>query len=224
MSQSKARYRYAVDFRIDGDIRFISHNDMMRAFSRACARAGLPVCFTEGFNPRIRLSLPFPRPIGQCSDVERLVLDLSERIDEAGLLERLQSQVPDGIGLRRAAAIESLKPCQPTWVRYRIGIAPADREAIASLAEALLSSGPISITRVRHRDGRSRVVDIRPFIDAIDVTDDAIVVSVFVTSAGSAAPTEVCQALGIKADAINHLVRRVEIRWDLNQVDQPSNP
>ena len=224
MTQSNARYKYAVDFDVDGDIRFIAHNDMVRTLSRACARAGLPVSFTEGFNPRIRLSLPFPRPIGQYSDVERMVVDLTERIDETELLEGLQAQMPAGIRVRRAWATQSLKPCHPRWVRYRVDIVPTDREATTRLAESLLSSSPINVTRVRYRDGLSRVVDIRPFIDAISVTDDAVYVSVFVTNSGSAAPTEVCRALGLEADAINHLVRRVEIRWDLNQANQPANP
>jgi radical SAM-linked protein len=223
VTQSNARYRYAIDFSIDGDIRFISHNDMVRMFSRACARAALPASFTEGFNPRIRLALPFPRPTGQSSDVERAVVDLTERIDEKELLQRVQERVPQGIVLRHVTAMSSLTPCHATWVRYRVDIAPAQRERTTKLAEKLLASGPIRVTRVRHADGASKVVDIRPFIDAIDIQDEAVFVSVYVTNSGSAAPAEVCRALGLEADEISHLVRRVEIRWDLNQVKQPTS-
>ena len=38
------RYRVAIRFAIEGDLRFISHHDTVRLFERAIARAGLPVC------------------------------------------------------------------------------------------------------------------------------------------------------------------------------------
>ena len=34
-----------------GDAKYISHLDLVRCFNRAVARAGIPIFFTEGFNP-----------------------------------------------------------------------------------------------------------------------------------------------------------------------------
>ncbi|MEK7852195.1 MAG: TIGR03936 family radical SAM-associated protein, partial [Planctomycetota bacterium] len=34
-----------------GDIRFISHHDLMKVFERAIRRANIPVSMTQGFNP-----------------------------------------------------------------------------------------------------------------------------------------------------------------------------
>ncbi|MBN2271219.1 MAG: DUF2344 domain-containing protein, partial [Sedimentisphaerales bacterium] len=59
-------------FRIWGNLRFLSHAETMKVFQRACARAGLDVAHTEGFNPRPRLSLPLPRSVGVESDEELL--------------------------------------------------------------------------------------------------------------------------------------------------------
>ena len=53
------RFRFMLTFRIDGDLRFISHLDTVRLFRRACARAGLPVRYSQGFNPQPRIVLPF---------------------------------------------------------------------------------------------------------------------------------------------------------------------
>jgi radical SAM-linked protein len=219
LNAAAARHRYAVDFAVDGDIRFIAHNDMVRLFSRACARAELPVCYSAGFNPRLRLSLPFPRPVGQASDVERVLFDFRESVETDVTVARLQAQMPAGITIRGAAEIASSDASPPRWVRYRIHPVPADPQELDRCAALLLDSEDIVITRVRHRDGKSRTVDIRPFIDTIRVSGCELLVSVYITYSGSAAPAEVCRALGMEADAINHLVRRVEIQWHESQAN-----
>lgn len=213
VDQAGGRFRYAVDFSIEGDIRFLSHNDLMRMFGRACARAALPVSFTAGFNPRMRLSLPFPRPVGQASQVERLVVELAAQTPPAELQERLQSQMPAGIRLWQASPVTAREGCRPAWVRYCVDASPFDREEIRRAAALLLASDSFPITRLRHKDGRSRVVDIRPFVDTIEVLDDAVLVAIHALPDGSVTPAEVCQALGSKADVVNHLIRRVDIRW-----------
>jgi radical SAM-linked protein len=185
----------------------------MRLFSRACARAALPVVFSEGFNPRVRLSLPFPRPVGQASDVERVVLQLHERLDAAQLQDRLQAQMPVGIQLRAVLTLPRGASCQPRWVRYAIAVPPERRTELADAARRLLHSPTVNITRVRHRDGRSKVVDIRPFVEELRVDDTGLHVKVNLSPAGTATPVEVCRALGMEDDALNHQVRRVEIEW-----------
>ncbi|MCB9849535.1 MAG: DUF2344 domain-containing protein [Phycisphaerales bacterium] len=200
-------------------MRFIAHNDMVRLFARALARSGLPVSHTAGFNPRMRMSLPFPRPVGQSSDVERLVVDMQVAIDGHELTARLQPQMPAGIAIKGACELSRNDSSPPRWVRYSIQPVPADPVELAERVHALLASEVTEITRVRHKDRRSRVVDIRPFIDTLHVAGRELLMSVYVTDAGSATPSEVCGALGMEADAINHLVRRVEISW---QASQPS--
>lgn len=217
--QAEARCRHALDFRVDGDVRFISHNDTVRMFARACARAGLPLSYSQGFNPRARVSLPFPRPVGQSSDVERVLIDLTQPLEPADLLSRLATQMPGGITLTRAMHLAGSASCQPIWVRYQVNVAPGDLAALSHRAGELLSSESIEITRRRHKDKSSRMVNIRPYIDAIDVRADAVFVSVWLNDSGSASPLEVCQALGIEADAASHLVRRVDIQWQDNQTN-----
>ncbi|MCB9867805.1 MAG: DUF2344 domain-containing protein [Phycisphaerales bacterium] len=213
VNEAATRHRYAVDFAVDGDIRFIAHNDMVRLFARACVRAEIPVSYSAGFNPRVRLSLPCPRPVGQASDVERVLIDFRETIETDAVVARLQAQMPAGITIQRATALARSDSSPPEWMLYRIHPVPADAEALERRAALLLDSDVVEITRVRHRDQKSRVVNIRPYIDTIRVAGRELFVAMFITHSGSATPSEVCRALGMEADAINHLVRRVEIRW-----------
>lgn len=38
------------------EIKFISHLDHIRALERAIRRAGLPIAYSQGFNPRMKIS------------------------------------------------------------------------------------------------------------------------------------------------------------------------
>ena len=149
MGQTNERFRYAIDFSIDDDLRFIAHNDCVRLFSRAAVRAKLPVSFTQGFNPRARVTLPFPRPVGQASDVERVLLDLTEETDAPWLIESLQAQMPDGAVLRCAEPWPRSSPCRPRWVRYCIECADIRADAVSPSVLDLLGSNETLITRVR---------------------------------------------------------------------------
>lgn len=53
-----------------GLFRFIPHLDLMNLFVRIVKRTALPIRYSEGFNPKPRLMIPFPLPIGIESDYE----------------------------------------------------------------------------------------------------------------------------------------------------------
>ena len=78
--------KWAIELSVEGDLRFLSHHDMMRAMERLVCRAKLPLKYTQGFNPRPVLSLSLPRPVGVASRAELLVVTLEEDLDEQVLL------------------------------------------------------------------------------------------------------------------------------------------
>lgn len=80
---------------------------MMRLMERAAGRAGLPVKFSQGFNPRPKMTLPLPRPVGVAGQGELLILELTEPLESGALLERLGAQLPEGITLTRCEPVAS---------------------------------------------------------------------------------------------------------------------
>jgi radical SAM-linked protein len=206
-------YRQAIDFAVDGDIRFLGHRDMLRLFSRAVVRAGLAIRYSAGFNPHPRLSLPLPRPVGVASDAERLLLELTEPVDPADTLLRLQEQLPAGIRLERARSLEPGNRCLPTKVKYRVEIPVPDRVAAEGRAAALLGPSPIPFKRTDPRTGKVKDVDLGPFIETLNVGDDLMEMSLRIVAGTTARPAEVVAVLGLPADQINHRVRRLEVEW-----------
>ena len=89
-------------FQKTGDMRFISHLDLMRLFQRALRRADLPVTITQGFNPRLKISIKRALKLGQESLDEALTVHLSRRIDGAIFMELLNNNLPQGIRITKA--------------------------------------------------------------------------------------------------------------------------
>jgi len=83
-----------------GEIRFISHLDLMRLFTRAMRRAGLPIKLTEGFSPHPKFSIKKALKLGVESDNEEATIGLKEPIEETDFINRLQQQLPEGIKLK----------------------------------------------------------------------------------------------------------------------------
>ena len=68
--------RLRVRFTKTGKIRFIGHRDVARVTERAVRKVGLPVAYSEGFSPRMRMSFGLALPTGYESDGEFLELPL----------------------------------------------------------------------------------------------------------------------------------------------------
>ena len=59
-----------IRFRKVGEAAYISLLDLQRVFHRILKRSGLPVYYTQGFNPHIYLSFACPLSLGQESICE----------------------------------------------------------------------------------------------------------------------------------------------------------
>ena len=68
--------RLRVRFSKVGKIRFIGHRDVARVTERAVRKVGLPVTYSQGFSPRMKLSFGLALPTGYESDAEFVELPL----------------------------------------------------------------------------------------------------------------------------------------------------
>ena len=109
-------------------MRFTSHLDMNRAFTRALFASGLPVWFTEGFNRHPHLVFGQPLPLGMAGERETLDMRLTEEVDFYTIADRLNEQLPPGI-----IVISVASPVYPhkeiAFASYEISIDPAYKES-----------------------------------------------------------------------------------------------
>lgn len=88
------RLRLAV--KKDGALQFLSHLDFARAVRYDIIRAGLPICYSEGFNPHMKLSFASALGVGVCADVEYLDMELSEKLPVEDVMKRMNEKAPNG--------------------------------------------------------------------------------------------------------------------------------
>ncbi len=95
--------RLVFSFTKSGPASFISHLDLMAVFERALARAGFPVRFTEGYNPKPRLEFANPLSLGVDSAEEIAGIDLFDPDPARDFAERLNRALPEGMSVTGAA-------------------------------------------------------------------------------------------------------------------------
>ena len=81
-------------------VRFVGHLDLMRVIERAIRRSGFPIAYSQGFNPRPRMSFASALTLGATSNWELCQLDLAEDVEEARLeaaAAQLRAQLPPGL-------------------------------------------------------------------------------------------------------------------------------
>src|SRR4030095_8346973 len=88
--------RFRIQFEKGAAMRFTSHLDLMRAWERSLRRSGLPLAFTQGHHPHLKMSFGPPLPLGHRSRAEVFDLEVS-RPPDGDLLERLNAVLPEGL-------------------------------------------------------------------------------------------------------------------------------
>ena len=58
------RQRLRIRFSKQGDLRFISHRDLVRAFERLFRRTHMPLQMSEGFHPKTKMTFPSALALG----------------------------------------------------------------------------------------------------------------------------------------------------------------
>lgn len=191
---------------------------MLRLFQRACVRAGIRVCHSEGFNPRPKLSLPLPRPVGVEAHDELLCLRVLGEVDEARIKAELATQLPEGcelVSVNIGTAGTSFQPRSATYVL------PACKEYLGETmkktAERLLGSESLLVRRrTDARGSRVKNVDVRDFLKSIKLTNQGIIVECRISPAGSIRVDEILGLLELDEGKLTGPIRRTNVQWCSN--------
>ena len=145
---------------------YISHLDLMHTMQRAFNRAGLPLKYSEGFNPHPQIAIALPLSVGTGSLCEIMDFKLKEETDLAALPEKLTAVMPEGIRVLEAYEPQR-KVAELKWLRVE-GFFEYDKRDPREMEEALrrfFEQESIVITKKTKR-GMGET-DIRPGIRAL---------------------------------------------------------
>jgi len=191
-------------------LRFLSHAETMRLFRRACVRAGVKVAYSQGYNPHQRMSLVLPKSVGVESDDEMLCLWLAE--GETGIdKEALRGELPDGIEIISVETTQAKNIPEPISARYVMKVRTND--VIRQHACDILAGDKIIVNRRTGEDSKTKLVDIRPFVESIEVEREQVAVDCKISAAGTIRVDEILDLLQLKTTDLTGPVRRVNVRY-----------
>ena len=164
--------RWALRLTIEGDLRFLSHLDCVRAVERTAARAKAPLRFTQGFNPRPVLSLACARPVGVATRDDLVVMTLDEPVDAEMLLRRMNRCAPTGMRFDRPQPFGKSDKLRPRRMRYELALDDRLCSAVASRIEELGQADTWPVERLRppkgrRRSGRRIAIDLKELVDSV---------------------------------------------------------
>lgn len=175
-------------------IRYIGHLDMIRLWERAIRRSDIPAAYTEGFNPRQKLSFGPPLPLGFLSECEYLDIYLDGWGDPNSVKEKLNGVLPPGVEIIEAKNIFTGLASLTAGFRAAEYTAEAD-ESIKPRISEIASSKQIFMKR------KEKEFDIRPMILHIEY------------SGGKLRLTAQCDNFGaLKGSEITRLFKDFNIR------------
>lgn len=227
-----------VRFKIERNSRFLSHHETVRVFQRALIRAGVEVCYSGGFNPHPKLSLPFPRSVGVESD-EELACALIPGRTSGGveseqsavsfadkIKEQLSKELSCGIEIISVDIIKGRVSFFPVGVTYVFAVDKGLlNEELKGKAESLITSERLEVYREKGKRG-VWIVDVAPYIEAVDFGREGpsggsgepfgletVAVKCQVSTAGTVRVGEIMKLLGLDESMLAGAIRRTEVLW-----------
>lgn len=135
-SESAAIARsWRVSFEKLGDARYLSHRNVMDVLERALRAARVPVRYTEGFNPHIRLSMGPALPLGSESRHELFDLDVLDTLTPEHLAA-VNDRLPPGMRLLG-------------WTELPAGAPSLGKAATEGVYRFTLPNGEVIVERLR---------------------------------------------------------------------------
>ncbi len=188
------KHRVRIRFGKTGDLRWISHRDLARAFERLFRRSGLELGMSEGFHPKAKLSFPSALALGIGGQDELLDIELAEELPEDEVAQRLRSSAVPGLEIHTVKRLdEKTRKARVERLTYEVPVPPLRRAKARQAITHLLGQ----TSHLVERAGRNDPIDVRAGLELLEMTETALRFCLSVGSKVSVRPREVLIALGL---------------------------
>jgi radical SAM-linked protein len=158
-----------IKFEKTGKLQFISHLDLCRTMKTAIIRAGIPVWYTEGFNPHPKMIFALPLSIGTESLCEYMDFKITEEMPAEMIMKNLNDVTSNELNVTDVY-IPTTKFKEIAWAEYIIKFHTGD---IPDISEAVNMFETRFIINKRTKNGEKEM-DIMPYIRRFDINTDTI--------------------------------------------------
>ena len=186
------RHRIRLRFRKEGELRFISHRDLVRVFERIFRRAGFELSMTEGFHAKARLSFPLALSLGIEGAEEIMEVELQQPIAPEEIGRRLSDQSVAGL------VIDQVIPMPPGSPKPRVRsvvyeiLVPTDRHrSLVELIEQRTNQSEWPVERI----GKNQTIDVLPQLASLGLVDRKLRIEQRIHSEASFNPRDLLRDL-----------------------------
>lgn len=211
--------RIRVKFTKEGNVKFVGHLDTVRLFQRAIKAAGIPVAYSQGFNPHSLIYFAMPLSVGVSSQAEYMDIVTAEDMSCEEVRKRLEAILVKGIEIidlfEMPSSTESLMS-MVDMADYRIQI-PKEALTEEERAQILVKvEGPELLVMKKGKKKVIKEVDIKPLIRHFEFKEESdfyvIETTVMAGSKQNLSPELLLQSLmGEKTATMPYSIERLEL-------------
>lgn len=175
-----------------GNLKYISHLDVLRFIQRAVKRADLPAKYSEGFNPHMKTAFGYPLSLGTESIGEYFEIEMNEKTDPELFMKKMNSVLPNEMQLlmsRESSSTESLMS-RCAYAEYLITLETnlIDIHELNKLFDEMLSDGMVYPRQKKNKKNQTVIKEINTkdyikYLKAQKHSEDKVTVeAVFLTT------------------------------------------
>ena len=152
-------------------LRHIGHLDLMRAMQRALRRSGLPLRYSQGFNPHILLTFAAPLSVGMPGKREIMEVPIEGEMTGEAFLEKLKKALPPDLPALSARPVDDRHPAP--MAQLAAAIYQAELEDMPeNFADTVARfTAQKEIPAIRKTKTGMKPCDIRPMIYGLSLHD-----------------------------------------------------
>lgn len=202
-------------------IRHIGHLDIQRSVQRGLRRSGLPVAYSNGFNPHILITFASALSTGACGKREIMDVTMAEEVSPEEFLEMMNHAMPPEMRLSEARALDQKHPALMASLRaakYDLLIRDAEQaEQLAAAIPAMMARE--TVTAMRKTKTALKECDIKPLIYDLKAEEQHILATLTLTEREACKPGMLIEALSREA-GIEGEIRMLITRTALLGMDE----
>lgn len=215
--------RFRVKYEVKGHLSFLSHLEMMRLWQRALLRSGLPIAWTQGFNPRPKLSLGPAKGVGIEGLGEYIDMNFKTYLKGLTVIDDLNDVLPPEVRVLKVRELPEGTKLLEAVINEAFYQALFPKDALDDLKDRVAAfMEEKHHLFVRHSPKGDKEIDLRAFVNTMEVEGNKLLLSVALGSRGSLRPEELLTALGYWDIIGNIRVQRLGLY--IKDGDRRSNP
>ena len=153
-------------------LRFISHLDLQRFFQRAVNRTGLPIAWSQGFNPHPVMSFGSALALGWTSEYEVIDIKLSAPMGRKRTEDAVRAALPEDLPVLEVRMVDDRHAAPMSLVRmsdYIVRLEGEDAPAVIGQIPAFLEREVVEA--IKKTKSGEKTINARPLVLSLEVLD-----------------------------------------------------